>query len=96
MINFDQLDGPDGPAGQTLWTDQFSILEALASSHIQRLTIPFVHCRSFRVRRRPCLIMTPPLRIVFENEDFWLKENKVRGLKGIEYYSIDNKSTGVP
>ena len=25
------------------------------SSHIRRLTFQFVHCRSFRVRRRPCL-----------------------------------------
>ena len=34
--------------------DQFSLFEALASSHIQRLTFQFVHCRSFWVRRRPC------------------------------------------
>ena len=47
----DQL---DGPAGRISWTGQFSLLEALASSHIQRLTFQFVHCRSFRVRRRPC------------------------------------------
>ena len=60
----DQLDGPagrtswtdqlDGPAGRTSWTDHFSLLEALASSHIRRLTFQFVPCRSFRVRQRPC------------------------------------------
>ena len=60
----DQLDGPagrtswtdqlDGPAGRISWIDQFSLLEALASSHIRRLTFQFVHCRSFRVRRRSC------------------------------------------
>ena len=61
----DQLDGPagrtnwtdqlDGPAGRTSWIDQFSLFEALASLHIQRLTFQFVRCRSFRVRPRPCL-----------------------------------------
>ena len=34
--------------------DQFFIFEALASSQIQRFTFQFVHCRSFRVPRRPC------------------------------------------
>ena len=48
----------DVPAGQTRWTDQFSLLEALASSHIQRLTFQFVHCRSFRVQRRPFFYWT--------------------------------------
>ena len=48
----DQL---DGSAGRISWTDQFSLLEALASLHIRRLTFQFVHCRSFRVRGRPCL-----------------------------------------
>ena len=37
-------------------TDQFSIFEALASSHIRRLTFQFVHCCSFRVQRRPCFL----------------------------------------
>merc|ERR1711954_636312 len=62
----DQLDGPagrtswtdqlDGPAGQTSWKDQFFLFEALASLHIRRFSFQFVHCRSFRVRQRPCLI----------------------------------------
>ena len=46
----------DVPAGQTSWTVQFFLFEALASSHIRRLTFQFVHCRSFRVRQRPCLL----------------------------------------
>ena len=46
----DQL---DGPARQTSWMDHFF----LASLHIQRLTSQFVHCRSFRVLRSPCLHM---------------------------------------
>ena len=46
----DQLDGPAyTPAGRNSWTNQFSLFEALASSHILRLTFQFVHCRSFRV-----------------------------------------------
>ena len=65
-----QLDGPagwtswtdswmdqlDGPAGWISWMDQFSSFEASASSLIQRLTFQFVHCHSFRVRRRPCFL----------------------------------------
>ena len=43
---------------RTSWTDQFFNLEALASSHFQRLTFQFVCCRSFRVRQRPCSIFT--------------------------------------
>ena len=45
-------------ARQTSWTDQFFLFEALASSHIQRFSFQFVHCRSFRVRRRPCFFGT--------------------------------------
>ena len=62
----DQLDRPagrtswtdqlDGPVGWTSWTDQFFLFEALASLHIKRLSFQFVHCRSFRVRRRPCFL----------------------------------------
>ena len=66
-----QLDGPagrnswtdqlDGPAGRTSWTDQLDrpvfLFEALASSHIRRFSFQFVHCRSFRVRRRPCFLL---------------------------------------
>ena len=62
----DQLDGSakltswmdqlDRPAGRTSWTDQFFLFEALASSHIRRFSSQFVHCGSFRVRRRPCFI----------------------------------------
>ena len=48
----DQL---DRPAGRISWMDQFFLFEALASSHIRRLTFQLVHCRSFQVRRRPCL-----------------------------------------
>ena len=47
----DLLNGSDR---QTSWTDQLYIFEALASLQIQRLTFQFVHCRSFRVRQRPC------------------------------------------
>ena len=64
----DQLDGPagrtswtdqlDGPVWWTSWTDQFFLFEALASSHMRRFSFQFVHCRSFRVRRRPCFVMT--------------------------------------
>ena len=43
-------------AGRTNCTDQIFIFEAMASLLIQRLTVQFVHCCSFRVRRRPCLI----------------------------------------
>ena len=50
------MDQLDGPAGLTSWTDQFSIPKALASLHIRRFAFQFVHCRSFRVRRRPCFI----------------------------------------
>ena len=63
----DQLDRPavahtswtdqlDGPARRTTWTwmGQLSFFEALASSHIWRLTFRFVLCHSFRVWRRPC------------------------------------------
>ena len=64
----DQLHGPAGrpswtdqfdrQAGRTSQTDQVggSVLffEALASLHIQRLTFPFVHCRSFQVQQKPC------------------------------------------
>ena len=42
-------------AGRISWTDQFSLLKALASSHIQTLTFQFVHCCSFQVWRKPCL-----------------------------------------
>ena len=56
IYNTCNLQHIDGPVGQTLWTDQFSILEALASSHIQRLILQFVHCCSFRVQRRPCSV----------------------------------------
>ena len=62
----DQLDGSAGricwtdqldrSAGRISWTDQFSLFEAMASLHIRRLTFQFVHCRSFRVRRRPCYL----------------------------------------
>ena len=64
----DQLDGAagrsswtdqlDGAARQTSWRDQFFLFEALASLHIQRFSFQFVHCRSFRVRRRPCLLIS--------------------------------------
>ena len=37
-------------------TDQFFLFEALASSHIRRFSFQVVHCRSYLVRRRPCLI----------------------------------------
>ena len=50
-----QTDQLDELARRISQTDQFVIFEALASSHIRRLTFQFVHCRSFRVRRRPCL-----------------------------------------
>ena len=66
----DQMDEPAGqkswtyqldrPAGRTSWMDQFFLFEALASSHIQRFFFQFVHCRSFRVRRRPCFVWCPP------------------------------------
>ena len=49
----DQL---DGPALQTSWMDQFFLCEALASPHIRRFFFKFVHCRSFQVWRRPCLV----------------------------------------
>ena len=47
----------DRPAGRISWTDQFSLLEALASSHIKRLTFQFVYFCSFWVRRRPCFLV---------------------------------------
>ena len=50
------MDQLDGPAGWISWMDQFSSFEASASSLIQRLTFQFVHCHSFRVRRRPCFL----------------------------------------
>ena len=51
------MDQLDRPAGQISWTDQFFIFEALAILDTQRLLFQFVHCRSFRVRQRPWLIM---------------------------------------
>ena len=54
----DQLDRPARRTSwQTSWTDQFFLFEALASSHIWKLTFQFVHCRSFRVRQRPCFVV---------------------------------------
>ena len=50
----DQL---DRPAGQTSWADQFFLFEAFGSLHIRRFSFQFVHCRSFRVRRRPCFLI---------------------------------------
>ena len=54
----DQL---DRSAGRTRLTNQLDrpvhLYEALASSHIIRISFQFVHCRIFRVRRRPCLFL---------------------------------------
>ena len=80
----DQPDGPagqtswtdqlDGPAGRTSWTDQLDrpvlLFEALASSHIRRFSFQFVHCRSFRVRRRPCFIKSAKLLVVLKHPSF--------------------------
>ena len=52
----------NGSARRTSWMDQldrpardqFFLFEVLASSHIRRFSFQFIHCRSFRVRRRPC------------------------------------------
>ena len=52
------------------------MFEALASLHIQRLTFQFVHCRSFRVRRRPCL----------ESESQTLSEGLTLSDRGIGFY----------
>ena len=57
----DQL---DGPAGRTSWTDQSFLFEALASSHIQRFSFQFVHCRSLRVQRRLCFLSRNPWLVV--------------------------------
>ena len=75
IIWTDQLDGPagwtswtdqmDGPAGWTSLTDQLFLFEALASSHIRRLTFQFVHCCSFRVRLRPCSLFGEKLIWIF-------------------------------
>ena len=51
------MDQLGGPVGWTSWIDQFFLFEALASSHIRRFSSQFVHCRSFRVRRRPCFLL---------------------------------------
>ena len=51
----DQLNRPNE---RTSWTDQLFLFEALANSHIRRFFFKFVHCRSFRVRRRPCFLNT--------------------------------------
>ena len=48
----------DGPAGQTSWTNQFFLFEALASLLIRRFSFSLFHCRSFRVRGRPCFFIT--------------------------------------
>ena len=61
----DQL---DGSAGRTSWTDQFFLLEALASSHIRRFSFQFVHCRSFRVRRRPCYFVNRCILLIIFQE----------------------------
>ena len=53
----DQL---DRSARQISWMDQFFLFEALASSHIRRFSFQFVHCCSFRVRRRPCFCAVSP------------------------------------
>ena len=52
-------DKPDGPGLQTSWMDQLFLFEALASLHLQRFFFKFVHCRSFRVRQRPCFFLKP-------------------------------------
>ena len=81
----DQLDRPagriswtdqlDGTAGRTSWTDQFSLFEALASLHIRRLTFQFIHCRSFRVWRRPCfsVVYFPHRRSAWIKKLIWRK-----------------------
>ena len=48
----------DRPAGCTSWMDLFSLFEALASLHIQRLRFQSVHCCSFWVRWKPCSIIS--------------------------------------
>ena len=48
------MDHLNGSARQTNWMEKFSIFEALAISHIQRLTFQLVHCHSFQVQQRPC------------------------------------------
>ena len=58
----------DGPAGLTSWTDQFSIFETLASSHIRRVTSQFVGCRSFRVRGKPCFFF-----LVWRSYKIWFE-----------------------
>ena len=93
----DQLNGPAGqtswmdqldrPAGQISLRDQFSLLEALASSHIRRLTFQFVHCRSFRVRRRTCLChMEYSMRPLFHA--IWLDFGAIWSALGFPQSSI--------
>ena len=53
----------DGHAERTNWTDQLDGA-ALASSHLRRFSFQFVYCCSFRVRRKPCFILT---NIFFHN-----------------------------
>ena len=50
----DQL---DVPAGQTSSTDQLDRPVLFIWSLGQFLSFQFVHCRSFRVRRRPCFFL---------------------------------------
>ena len=49
----------DRPAGQTSWTDQLDgsvrCILSLGQFAYSKISFQFVHCRSFRVRRRPCL-----------------------------------------
>ena len=53
----------DGPAGRTSKTD----LEAIACSHIQRLTFQCVHCRSFCIGQSSCLLLYTTLDIASFN-----------------------------
>ena len=53
----------------------FFLFEALASSHIRRFSFQFVHCRSFRVRRRPCFFGTYIIINEWDKcvaENFWV------------------------
>ena len=72
----DQLDRPARQTSwQTSWTDQFFLFKALASLHIRRFSFQFVHCRSFRVRRRPCFFGTYIIINEWDKcvaENFWV------------------------